>query len=186
MATITRTFCIRFSLVLIILSLASMLAAPPAVHALSCQIRQFNVDSPSSASPGQTIQVNTTINIACIQSEGGTYYTGRVDLVDETSKSVLSREPFTIGASPNATATVPNTATVPQANGPWNLDVILYVFESGGIIAITEHHFQVQVSPLPISIGSNYLTVGAVVAAVLIAVVIVGLALMIWKRKRNA
>jgi hypothetical protein len=173
----------RFSILLIIIALAPLLAAPPSVHAVSCQIVQFNVDSPSSASPGQTIQVNTTINIACIQSEGGTYYTGRVDLVDQASKNVLSKGTFTIGASPNATAMVPNSATVPQTNGPWDLDVILYIFESGGIVAVSDHHFQVQVSALPFSAGPNYLAVGVLIAAV----VIVGLAFMMMrKRKRNA
>lgn len=174
----------RFSILLIIIALTPLLAAPSAVHALNCQIVQFNVDSPGSASPGQTIQVNTTINIACTQSEGGTYYTGRVDLVDEVSKSVLSKGTFTIGANPNATATVPNSATVPQTSGAWKLDVILYIFESGGMIAVTSHSLEVQVSSLPLSVpgGPNYLAVGAVIAVV----VVVGLALMMRKRKRNA
>jgi hypothetical protein len=107
-------------------------------------------------------------------------------LVDSSTQTVLSRGIFTIGASPNATAAVLDNATAPQTTGPWNLEIILYIFEGGGIVALSDHPFQISVNTLPSIVapsGPNYVLIAAVIAVVIVVGFVL---LMMRKRKRNA
>ena len=103
------------------------------VYADRCNVAELNMDYPATSSPGQSIAVNTSMLVQCAQWR--TYYTGRVDLVDLQTMRILSSSPFDIGWRPSVTATVSNTATAPSNDGPWRLELIVYIFEDGGMVA---------------------------------------------------
>lgn len=109
----------------------------------SCQISLFDPTFPSSVVPGQTVQVNTTIDVQCAQWR--TYYSARVDLLDRRSQRLFSTSTFQIGWQPNVTTTVSNGAIAPQSNGPWALQLNLYIFEEAGEVANFNHVFYIQV-----------------------------------------
>ncbi len=132
-----------FSFLAIAAVLAPLSMAGWEVYAQPCQILQFDANYPPSVAPGKTFQVTSTISLACYQYR--TYYEGRVDIVDPASNTLLSTSTFDIGWKPNVTATVSNSATAPQTQGSWNLRLILYIFESGGIVQSSNRHVKIQV-----------------------------------------
>lgn len=126
-------------------------ATPPIaiheVYADRCNVAELNMDYPATSSPGQSIAVNTNMLILCAQWR--TYYTGRVDLVDLQTKSILSSSPFDIGWRPSVTATVSNVATAPSNDGPWRLELIVYLFEDGGMVASPmERNIAIQIGTM--------------------------------------
>ncbi len=135
---------------LMILSLLTFLAiSVPSIsisseaYNQSCQISFFDPTFPSSVGPGQTVQVNTTIGVQCAQWR--TYYSARVDLLDRRTQRLFSTSTFQIGWQPNVTTTVSNGAVAPQSNGPWALQLNLYIFEEAGEVANFNHVFNIQV-----------------------------------------
>jgi hypothetical protein len=109
----------------------------------SCQVSIFDPTFPSGVVEGQNIQVATTIGVQCAQWR--TYYSARVDLLDRRSQHFFSTSLFQIGWNPNVTATVSNAAIAPQSNGPWALQLNLYIFEEGGEVANFSHVFDIPV-----------------------------------------
>ena len=121
------------TLALSILSL--MLLLPSAAYAAdsqSCQVLSWTPNYPGQVSVGQTIQVTSTINVACAQWR--TYYSARVDLMDRSSDRLFSTSTFQIGWQPDVNATVANEATAPQTGGEWMLQLNLYIFEEAGMV----------------------------------------------------
>jgi hypothetical protein len=112
--------------------LALMLLIPSAAYATDiqpCQINSWSPNYPNQVSPGQTIQVTSTINVACGQWR--TFYTARVDLVNRATGQLYSTSEFQIGWQPDMNATITNPATAPQTAGEWKLQFNLYIFEEG-------------------------------------------------------
>lgn len=140
-----------------LLMLVPLLIAGPEVQAQPCKILEFNEDYPSNAIPGQAIQVRTTIGVSCAQWR--TYYSARVDLVESESNNLLSISTFDIGSRPNVTATVANTATAPQATGSWGLELVLYIFESGGLVVSANRSFNIQVGTVSVATAQTTSTV---------------------------
>jgi hypothetical protein len=129
---------------LMLVALATPSVAIHQVYADACNVAQLNMNYPATSSPGQSIAVDTTVQVFCAQWR--TYYSGRVDLVDPQTKTVLSTSTFDIGWRPNVTATVSNPATAPSTNGPWNLELIVYIFEDGGMVTSpTDRNITIQV-----------------------------------------
>jgi hypothetical protein len=134
---------------LLLLFLAIAVALPTSslatleVHAEPCQVLQFDTSYPPTVAPGEAFQVTSTISLACYQWR--TYYGGRVDIVDPASNTVLSISTFEIGTMPNVNVTVSNSATAPQAEGSWDLQLILYILESGGIVGSVKRTINIQV-----------------------------------------
>ncbi len=114
------------------------------VFAQRCQVFQFNANYPPTVAPGQTFQVTSTISLACFQWRSS-YYGGRVDIVDPGSNYILSISTFMIGVMPSVTATVSNSVTAPQILGSWDLQLILYIFDRGGIVESFNRPVNVQV-----------------------------------------
>jgi hypothetical protein len=109
-----------------------MLLLPSAAHATDlqpCQINSWSPNFPNQVSPGQSIQVTSTINVACGQWR--TFYTARVDLVNRETGQFYSTSEFQIGWQPDVNATITNLATAPQTPGEWKLQLNLYIFEEG-------------------------------------------------------
>lgn len=127
----------------------SMTNSSPVVNASPCTIVQLNSDYPSTANPGDTVEVTTNMSIACAQWRS--YYTGRTDLMDAKSKSLLSASPFDIGFLPFVNVSVANSATVPQVNGPWTLGLIVYIFEDGDMLDSISSSFTIQVGATSVS-----------------------------------
>jgi hypothetical protein len=65
--------------------------------------------------------------------------------VDRTSQRLFSTSTFQIGWQPYVTSTVSNAAVAPQGNGPWSLQLNLYIFEEAGEVASFSHLFNIQV-----------------------------------------
>jgi hypothetical protein len=131
------------SFLAIALALLTSPVAPLRVHAGSCQVFEFDAKYPLAIPPGRTFRVTSTISLACYQWR--TYYQGRVDIVDPASNTVLSISTFEIGTKPNVNVTVSNSATAPQTEGSWNPQLILYIFESGGIVRSMKRTMNIQV-----------------------------------------
>jgi len=113
-----------------------------------CQINSWSPNYPSQVSPGQTVQVTSTINVAC--SQWRTFYTARVDLVNRVTGQWYSTSEFQIGWQPDVNATISNSATAPQTAGRWPLEFNLYIFEEGSQDGNTFHNpFNINVN------GSN-------------------------------
>ena len=113
-----------------------------------CQINSWSPNYPSQVSPGQTVQVTSTINVAC--SQWRTFYTARVDLVNKVTGQWYSTSEFQIGWQPDVNATITNSATAPQTAGRWPLEFNLYIFEEGSQDGNTFHNaFNINVN------GSN-------------------------------
>lgn len=133
-------FCCFFVLVIV----AAPLIAIHEVYAERCNVAELNMDYPTSSNQGQPIAVSTRMLIQCAQWR--TYYTGRADLVDLQSNSILSSSPFDIGWRPIVNASVSNTATTPGYDGAWRLELIVYIFEDGSMVASpTERTIAIQV-----------------------------------------
>lgn len=137
------------SLVALVAVLAPLSMASSEVYGQPCQVFEFDVNYPASVAPGQTFQVTSTISLACYQWR--TYYGGRVDIVDPASNTILSTSTFEIGVMPNVTATVSNSATAPQTQGSWDLQLILYIFEGGGIVESINRPINIQVRAQSVS-----------------------------------
>jgi hypothetical protein len=137
------------SFLVIAVVLVPLFVASPEAYAQPCQVFQFDSDFPPTVAPGQTFQVASTVSLACYQWR--TYYGGRVDIVDPASNTVLSISTFEIGTMPSVTATVSNSATAPQTQGPWDLQLILYIFESGGIVESIKRPINIHVGPQSVS-----------------------------------
>ena len=138
-----------FGVVLFLLVL-SPLASISLVQAQSaaCTVNQFSPSFPSTINPGQQFHVSTSIGISCYQWR--TYYTGRLDLVDKSSHMVLSSSYLNIGFKPTYTSTITSNATAPNANGPWNLALNLYIFEEASMVQSSMNHLvQVTVGSAP-------------------------------------
>jgi hypothetical protein len=71
-------------------------------------------------------------------------------LVDKRSGRIFSTSTFQIGWNPNYTTTVSNSATAPQASGPWQLQLNLYVFEEAGMVGSFRN-------PVNINVGTSAL-----------------------------
>jgi len=113
-----------------------------------CQINSWSPNYPSQVSPRQTVQVTSTINVACNQWR--TFYTARVDLVNKVTGQWYSTSEFQIGWQPDVNATITNSATAPQTAGQWPLEFNLYIFEEGSQDGNTFHNtFNINVN------GSN-------------------------------
>lgn len=119
------------------------------VYAQPCRVFQFDANYAPTVAPGQTFQVTSTISLACYQWR--TYYGGRVDIVDPASNTVLSTSTFEIGWMPTVNATVSNSATAPQTQGSWDLQLILYIFEGGGIVESINRPINIQVGAQSVS-----------------------------------
>ena len=65
--------------------------------------------------------------------------------MDRRSQRLFSTSTFQIGWQPNVTTTVSNGAIAPQSNGPWALQLNLYIFEEAGEVANFNHVFDIQV-----------------------------------------
>jgi hypothetical protein len=128
-----RSKVILFCCFLMLVTFATSSIAIHEVYADRCNVAELSMDYPTTSTPGQSIAVNTSMLILCAQWR--TYYTGRADLVDAQTKSILSSSSFDIGWKPSVTATVSNTATAPSNAGPWRLELIIYLFEDGGMVA---------------------------------------------------
>jgi hypothetical protein len=135
---------------LILLSFLALLAiSVPSISISSeasnqaCQVSIFDPTFPSNVVAGQTVQVTTTIGVQCAQWR--TYYSARVDLMDQRSQHLFSTSIFQIGWNPNVTAAVSNVATAPQSSGAWALLLKLYIFEEAGEVANFSHVFDIQV-----------------------------------------
>jgi hypothetical protein len=141
------------SLLLSFLAIAAVLVplsmASSEVYAQSCRVFQFDANYAPTVAPGQTFHVTSTISLACYQWR--TYYGGRVDIVDPASNTVLSTSTFEIGWMPTVTATVSNSATAPQTQGSWDLQLILYIFEGGGIVESINRPINIQVGAQSVS-----------------------------------
>lgn len=138
---------VLFCCFLILVTVATPSLAIHEVYADRCNVAELNMDYPATSSPGQSIAVDTSMTILCAQWRS--YYTGRVDLVDLKTKNILSSSPFDIGWRPSVTATVSNAATAPSNQGPWRLELIVYLFEDGGMVASPmERTIAIQVGTL--------------------------------------
>jgi hypothetical protein len=119
------------------------------VYAQPCRVSQFDANYAPTVAPGQKFQVTSTISLACYQWR--TYYGGRVDIVEPASNTVLSISTFEIGWMPTVNTTVSNSATAPLTQGSWDLQLILYIFESGGIVESITRPINVQVGGQSVS-----------------------------------
>jgi len=129
-------------LVLLAISVPSISLSSEASNQ-ACQVSIFDPRFPSNVVAGQTIQVTTTIGVQCAQWR--TFYSARVDLMDQRSQHLFSTSIFQIGWNPNVTATVSNAAIAPQSSGPWALLLKLYIFEEAGEVANFSHVFDIPV-----------------------------------------
>jgi len=129
-------------LVLLAISVPSISLSSEASNR-ACQVSIFDPRFPSNVVAGQTIQVTTTIGVQCAQWR--TFYSARVDLMDQRSQHLFSTSIFQIGWNPNVTATVSNAAIAPQSSGPWALLLKLYIFEEAGEVANFSHVFDIPV-----------------------------------------
>jgi hypothetical protein len=128
------------------------------VYADRCNIDQLNTDYPTASDQGQPIAVSTSMVIECVQWR--TYYTGRIDLVDLQTGSILSSSPFDIGWRPVVDTSALNTATAPTQNGLWRLELIIYMFEDGSMVASpVERTIGIQVGPFNTSTQQTTTTV---------------------------
>lgn len=107
-------------------------SAAYAADAQPCQLLDWSPNYPNQVIPGETMQVTSSINVACAQWR--TYYSARVDLVNRSSGRLLSTSTFQIGWHPDVNATISNAATAPQTAGEWKLQLNLYIFEEGGMV----------------------------------------------------
>ncbi len=138
---------VLFCCFLVLVTVATPSIAIHEVYADRCNVAELNMDYPATSSPGQSIAVNTSMLILCAQWRS--YYTGRVDLIDLQTNSILSSSPFDIGWRPSVTASVSNAATAPSSDGPWRLELIVYLFEDGGMVASPmERTIAIQVGTL--------------------------------------
>lgn len=103
------------------------------VRASLCQTVTVSSTYPHQASPGQHVQLVTTVAGSCT-SDGEDYFAVRVDLADGVSKSIISSNSTPIGYNANNfSVRVENAATAPLSNGTWRIDVDTYMVQAGGV-----------------------------------------------------
>src|SRR5208282_1010450 len=124
------------------------------VKANLCQTVTVSSTYPHQASPGQQVQLVTTVSGSCT-SDGEDYFAVRVDLADSLSKAILSSNSTSIGYNANNfSVNVRNVATAPTSNGTWSLDVDTYMIQAGAasgkyLLNATTVAIQVGDAPLP-------------------------------------
>jgi hypothetical protein len=140
MSRASSIWTVAFSLVLLAVFVPNFALAG---YNQSCTVLEWDPNYPAQVNPTQTVDVTTTIDVSCAQWR--TYYSARVDLVDPVSGSLFSTSTFQIGFQPNVTATVSNAAIAPQAAEVWGLQLNLYIFEEGGMVASFKHPISILV-----------------------------------------
>ena len=103
------------------------------VTASLCQTVTVSSAYPHQASPAQSLQVITSIAGSCT-SDGEDYFSIRVDLLNGSTKSLLSSNSTPIGYNANDfSAKVENGVTAPSSNQTWPIEVDTYLIQAGGV-----------------------------------------------------
>lgn len=124
------------------------------VSASLCQSVNVASSYPHQTFPNQPVQVITTVAGSCT-SDGEDYFAVRVDLVDSTTKSILSSNSAPIGYNAvNFSAKVQNTAIAPLRNQTWPIEIDTYMIQAGGLsgkylLNATSVIIQVGEAPVP-------------------------------------
>ena len=120
-------------IILLSIGLPTVAALPP------CLVQKINYTFPTSTiSVGQQITVTTQVQATCVQwPPYALAYSIRVDLTDVTTGVIGSTITYQVGYSQTyIDQTFPNTITAPNAPGPWNLRVDVYIWGGSGMLLI--------------------------------------------------
>jgi hypothetical protein len=103
------------------------------VAASLCQTVTVSSAYPHQAFPAQPLQVITSVAGSCT-SDGEDYFSIRVDLLNGSSRSLLSSNSTPIGYNANNfSAKVENGVTAPSGNQTWPIEVDTYLIQAGGL-----------------------------------------------------
>ena len=148
------------------------------VKASLCQTVTVSSTFPHQASPGQQVQLVTTVAGSCT-SDGEDYFAVRVDLADGVSKSIISSNSTSIGYNANNfSVRVENVATAPLSNGTWPIDVDTYMIQAGGVSG----KYLVNATTVAIQVGDPSLPEFQQSQAAILILAISAIPLTLWQR----
>jgi hypothetical protein len=132
--------------VLIVLVLPSLLIGPP-VAGFSCNVQIKNVNYPDTLNPGQSFRITGTVTVACMQAGGP--ITGRIDLVESTSRKSITSSSFSIGyisgtQSNQSLLTTINTVA-PSVATAWHLEIVVTLWFGGTPFSGSSYPLTIQV-----------------------------------------
>ena len=149
------------------------------VSASLCQSVNVSSSYPNQTFPNHPVQVITTVAGSCT-SDGEDYFAVRVDLVDGTTKSILSSNSAPVGYNAvNFSAKVQNTAIAPLRNQTWPIEIDTYLIQAGGVngkylLNATSAIIQVGETPVPEFEPSR---------SFVLLLVLTGITLTVYRRK---
>jgi hypothetical protein len=132
--------------VLIVLVPLGFLAAPP-VAGFSCNVQIKNVNYPDTLNPDQSFAITGTIMVVCTQA--GAPITGRIDLVESTSRKSVTASSFSVryitGTESNQSFLMTINTVTPSTATLWHLEVIVTLWFGSTPFAGTSYPLTIQV-----------------------------------------
>jgi len=171
---------VRSALQVTLIALVMVLAiSGSTARASLCQTVTVSSTYPHQASPGQRIQLETTVAGSCT-SDGEDYFSVRVDLANSVSKSIISSNSTAIGYNANNfSVSVENFATAPMDNGTWSIEVNTYMAQAGGVSG----KYLLNATTATIQVGDTPLPEFQLSGAAVFILALSAIPLTLWQRK---
>ena len=126
---------------IIVLILSFSLSATP-IQAALCPVMNMAVNYPKIVSPGQWVQIDVTVIVACSLSAIGGIYQGTIKLMPTGITRVITTQAI---LGPTTSVIV----AAPVVTGWWNLTVVVTITDQtyglGGVDSITNQMISIQV-----------------------------------------
>ena len=136
-----RTLRTSAYMAILILALSYSLSTTP-IQAATCPVTNLTVNYPHTVTPGQWVQIQVTVIVACSLSAIGGQYQGTIQLMPTGITRVITTQAM---LGPVTSVIV----TAPTVTGPWNLTVVVTIIDEsyglGSVDSITNQPISIQV-----------------------------------------
>jgi hypothetical protein len=126
---------------ILILAISYSLSAMP-IQAALCPVTNLAVNYPHTVTPGQWVQIQVTVIVACSPSAIGGEYQGTIQLMPTGITRVITTQAM---SGPVTSVIV----TAPTVTGQWNLTVVVTIIDEsyglGSVDSITNQPISIQV-----------------------------------------
>src|SRR5208337_3052776 len=121
------------------------------IQAATCPVTNLAVNYPQTVTPGQWVQIQVTVIVACSPSAFGGQYQGTIQLMPTGITRVITTQAI---SGPVTSVIV----TAPTVTGPWNITVVVTIIDEtyglGRVDSITNQPISIQVQN-PVSYLTN-------------------------------
>ncbi len=126
---------------ILILVLSFSLSVTP-IQAATCPVTNLTVNYPQTVTPGQWVQIQVTVIVACSPSAFGGQYQGTIQLMPTGITRVITTQAI---SGPVTSVIV----AAPTVTGPWNITVVVTIIDEtyglGRVDSINNQPISIQV-----------------------------------------